>query len=334
MRICFGYYHTLSSFIEKDYKLLCRTHDVLLLNFRREFYKSVLAVANCDLTFCWFADVHSAVLTAIGKSLGRKSILVSGGYDVANVPELRYGAFQYSLPTRASARYALRNADRIVVVAPSLKIEAMRNAGIDGSTVEYLPTGYDPEFWNPGGMERRQRIVLTVAHLNSRTIALKGVDIFIAAAALVPDADFVIVGMMMDDVAQHLARISPPNVRFAGSLLPNDLKTTYRGAAVYCQLSRHEGLPNALCEAMLCGCIPVGTSTGGIPLAMDNTGEIVQPGDVEAAAAAIQRALDAPETNRAKARQIIATRFTLSKREEGLLNLIEELEGQETDPGP
>jgi glycosyltransferase involved in cell wall biosynthesis len=332
MRVCFAYYDSLSPFIRQDYDLLSRTHEVVLFNFRREFFKSLRTVANCDLTFCWFASLHSAYLTAIAKSLGRKSVLVAGGYDVASVPELGYGAFQYSLPTRIATRYALRNADRILVVAPSLKAEAIKNAGIDGSTVTYLPTGYDSGFWEPNQFERQRTTVLTVAHVNQQTIMLKGLDTVIGAASLMPDTKFVIAGALMDNAAQRLAHNSPPNISFAGLIPQTDLKELYQSAGIYCQLSRHDGFPNALCEAMLCGCVPIGTTAGGIPDAIGDTGELVAPGDTNGVAAAIRRALNASESHRDRARQCIATRFTLSRREQGLLSVIENLEEDEPEP--
>ena len=51
----------------------------------------------------------------------------------------------------------------------------------------------------------------------------------------------------------------------------------YRRAKVYCQPSRREGLPGALCEAMLCGCYPVVTGTGGMPEAVLRRLEATDP---------------------------------------------------------
>ena len=42
------------------------------------------------------------------------------------------------------------------------------------------------------------------------------------------------------------------NVEFAGFVPHDQLASYYQRAKVYCQLSAYEGLPNALCEAMLC----------------------------------------------------------------------------------
>jgi len=49
-----------------------------------------------------------------------------------------------------------------------------------------------------------------------------------------------------------------------------------------------EGLRNALCEAMLCECIPVGTERNGIPIAIGDAGFYVPYGDPVVTANAIQ----------------------------------------------
>lgn len=51
-----------------------------------------------------------------------------------------------------------------------------------------------------------------------------------------------------------------------------------------------EGLPNTLCEAMLCGCIPVGSEVNGIPLAIGETGFVIKKKDIREAKDAILKA--------------------------------------------
>ena len=58
------------------------------------------------------------------------------------------------------------------------------------------------------------------------------------------------------------------NVSLLPALDRKDLVTHYNTTSIYAQLSRSEGLPNVLCEAMLCGCIPVGSPVFGIPKAV------------------------------------------------------------------
>src|SRR5690606_39307412 len=63
-----------------------------------------------------------------------------------------------------------------------------------------------------------------------------------------------------DLILAHLRQTyrPPENVTIVGPRPREALPAEYGAASVYLQLSRSEGLPNVLCEAMACGCIPVG----------------------------------------------------------------------------
>ena len=99
----------------------------------------------------------------------------------------------------------------------------------------------------------------------------------------------------------------------------------YREAKVYCQLSCREGLPNSLCEAMLCGCIPVGSNVGGIPHAIGDTGYLVDYGNDEQIIRSIEEALQASPSQGISARKRIATLFALATREKQIVRIIEEI---------
>ena len=96
----------------------------------------------------------------------------------------------------------------------------------------------------------------------------------------------------------------------------------YRSSAVYLQPSRREALGSTLCEAMLCGCRPVGTDVGGIPTVIGDTGKVVPFGDVPAAVQALREALDAPEQYAGRER--IIREFSVAHREQELLSIIQE----------
>ena len=63
------------------------------------------------------------------------------------------------------------------------------------------------------------------------------------------------------------------------------LRKYFSTSQFYIQASRLEGLPNALCEAMLCECIPIGNSVFGIPSAIGNTGMLFEgPSEIKKSA--------------------------------------------------
>jgi glycosyltransferase involved in cell wall biosynthesis len=153
-------------------------------------------------------------------------------------------------------------------------------------------------------------------------VKLKGIDTFIKAAAFLPDTQFVVIGIG-GTALKMLQKISPQNVDFIPPISLEDLNSFYQKSKVYCQLSMREGLPNALCEAMLCECVPVGTDVQGITTAIGDTGFYVPYGDVKAAADAIMKALTSDKGKEARKR--IIEMFPLSKRENILKQRIENM---------
>ena len=187
----------------------------------------------------------------------------------------------------------------------------------------YVPTGYDAERWKPTGV--KVPVVLTVAVVGDETrIKVKGLDVLLEAAKRLPETRFVIVGVM----AEFAARLqAPENVSLHSLMEREKLLPFYQHAKVYCQPSRREGLPNTLCEAMLCGCIPVASNVGGNPTAVGDAGILFPAGDTDALVEALECALRMDEQASLKARGRIVSLFPREKREAELTRTVEGLFG-------
>ncbi len=293
--------------------------------------RAARAACSADVVFCWFLSVYGAVALLAGSLLGRRSVLALGGVDVARDRDLGYGL--WLSPWKSFlARRALRRADRVLVVAEHLRDEAVRLADYAGANIRYLPTGYDPGFWSPAGTSQpgaepglRGGKVLCVASAEDAVrLRVKGIDVLVGAARLIPEMSFLVVGV---DAALAGPLEPPPNVEFVPRMDRPQLLRYYRGAKVYCQPSRREGLPNALCEAMLCGCVPVATDVGANAHAVGDTGFITPSGDPAALATAIGRANGLPDDHGASARARIARLFSAERRRTGLLAIMKEITG-------
>lgn len=313
-----------TSFIGRDLSFLEQRYNVIKIidSGLKAIIKTVIAIRKVNITFTWFASTYSFWVVLLGKLFKKKSIVVIGGVDVADYKEINYGIWLCWWKS-ILVKYSLRNATKILAVDTSLIEEAKRLAKYDGENIVYLPTGYNPEEWYPIG--KKENFVLSVGVCEDEwRFVKKGFDKLIEAAKLIPDTKFVLVGIS-PDLKEKINRKVPQNVSLIEFLTKDELLTYYQKAKVYCQVSYTEGLPNALCEAMLCGCIPVGTNRGGIPKAIGETGFIVEYADVSSLVKSIKQALSTPDEYCTAARNQIIQNFHINKREAELTKIINQL---------
>ena len=125
----------------------------------------------------------------------------------------------------------------------------------------------------------------------------KGVDVAIAAARALPDADLLVCGTGPAGAALRRQAGDLGNVRFLGHLPQRVLARHIRDARAVVVPSRwYENFPYAVLEAQAAGCAVVASDVGGIPEQIDNgvDGLLVPPDDAGALRAALQRLLDDP----------------------------------------
>lgn len=305
-------------FIDIDFKIIAEFAEVkpLIKSGIKAIFSILWNVISCDVVFCWFGSVYAAAAVLCSRILRTRSIVVLGGVDAAALPEINYGIWLSPWKSRLLT-HGLRNADLILVVAPSMKDKIKQFARYDGANIEYLPTGYDTNFWKPGDVPK-EKFVLTVGHSDSETrLKKKGFDYFCQAAERMPETRFVIIGIERALLKSAGVNV-PANVETLPKMPQEELRRYYRRCKVFCQPSRSEGMPNTLCEAMACGCIPVGTEVDGIPTAIGDTGFIAPLGDIDALVEALKKALKADEALGLQARQRIVEQFPPERRINGL----------------
>jgi glycosyltransferase involved in cell wall biosynthesis len=151
----------------------------------------------------------------------------------------------------------------------------------------------------------------------------KGLDVLVKVAEGMFSTKFIVIGVLPHLLKDAQAGV-PPNVEILPYVDQPELLRYYQRAKVYCQPSFTEGLPNSICEAMLCECIPVGSRVGGIPTAIAEHGFLVPYGDVVALREAINKALQASESLGKQGREYISRQFPLERRETALVRIIRE----------
>ena len=284
-----------------------------------------------DAVVAWFADYHTALVTTHAARLGVPVLVPLGGYDAMRIPELGYGVFG-SRWRAGLARAALRRATVLLPVSGSL-VRSRNDFGGVGwqgidvfapghAPVALVPTGYDPQTW-PLGPADRAPSVLSVATVDSHTtFRRKGLDLLIEVARRMPDVPFEVIGLRIPE-SEVRDRYAPPrNVTWTSAVPREALAARYGAASVYLQLSRAEGMPNVVCEAMLCGAVPVGSAAFGIPDAIGDAGFVVPRAEPDAIAVTVRTALGAPAELRAAARAHVATWFPRERRRWALERLL------------
>ena len=102
----------------------------------------------------------------------------------------------------------------------------------------------------------------------------------------------------------------------------SELPAVLASHAYYIQASIAEGLPNALCEAMLCGCIPMGSNVFAIPHVIGDTGVIFNERSEESFVAAIQELVSRTDLTGERCRERIQRMFPVEARERDFVKAI------------
>ncbi|MEA2829167.1 MAG: phosphatidyl-myo-inositol dimannoside synthase [Actinomycetota bacterium] len=258
-------------------------------------------------------------LGLLGPRLGLPYAIVVHGAELT-VPARLPGARAVLAPVLARAR--------LVVAAggyPAGEVDRVTGGSVP---VVVVPPGVDTDAFRPLddaerktaradlGLPADARIVLSM----SRLVPRKGMDVLIAAAALLaptrPDLLVVIAGAGRDRPRlERLARHCRAPVRFLGWVSDADKPRLLAGADVFAMLCRsrwggleQEGFGIVFLEAAACGVAQVAGRSGGSAEAVvdGETGEVVaRPHDPVDAAAAIARLLDDDDRRR---RQGVAAR--------------------------
>ncbi len=311
-------------FIEEDHRILVRYFDVrkLIAEKLTALVKIPLYVLRSDVVFAWLGSVYAGYAVICSRLFGKKSVIVVAGVDASKDAEINYG--MWLSPWRSKIlRYAYRNADKLLPVDPFLEKEIKRLAEYDGRNIVMIAFGFDATQWPAG--ESKKDMVLCVASCDNRDrLRKKGIDKLFNAARMLPDVPFQVIGVHQR-ILVEVKSLAPPNVEIISYVPRSQLLPFYQKAKVYCQPSFTEGLPNTLCEAMLCGCIPVGTRAGGIPTAIADTGYLVEYRDQVGLVNALKQALASPSSDGRKARERMTTEFALKKRERLLVEVINDL---------
>ena len=309
------------TFLKRDYEILKSKFEVDLISGHSyiDYFKQWRSAKGYAVYFSWWGTSLHTVLFA--KLFGGKSVIVAGGHEVADVPEIPYGIFATTTLKKHIVRFVLQTADVVLPVSEVTRKAVLQHAKPKRLRVVY--NGVNTAKCKSEG--KKENMVLTVGTISQTTTKVKGLEIFVRSAEYLPDIQFVLIGQHKDiDSLEHLQTISPSNVRIHGYKPFEELLSYYRRAKVYVQVSLHESFGVALAEAMACECVPVVTKKAALPEVVGDTGFYVPYNNPKATAKAIAEALNAPNKGR-EARKRVKEMFSLQKRTEKLFEVINTL---------
>jgi glycosyltransferase involved in cell wall biosynthesis len=279
-------------------------------------------VVRADVVLGWFASWHTFFPITLAWLLRKPSVMIVGGFDTANMPEIGYGHQRGGL-RRWASRFIMRRARRLATHSRYSRDEIARNTPIPPELVTVLHLGVPDPFGSlPDGP--RERVALTVGAVGRDTLVQKGQRPFVEAAGLLPEVRFVLIGSHPDGAIEELRALAGDNVAFTDWLPEAELRAWYRRAAVYVQASRHEGFGLAVAEAMLGGCVPVVVDVTAMPEVVGDAGVLIPTPAPAAVADGVRRALALGPGAARQARERILREFPVERRRRALLALVDE----------
>lgn len=306
-----------------EYSFNAQNKKLLAFELLKQLLFLLLHLRRYQIFMIKFAGYWSFFPALITRISNKKTVIITGGTDCVSFPAFGYGNFQ-NKSLAAFTSFSFRHANHIVALHESMIFQEYNYDPKFGKTqgikafipdlktpYNIISNGYNPNYWKQTE-EKIPNTFITVAggiHTEKRRI-LKGIDLILEVAPWFPNCKFILVGASPSDLPEV-----PINVELIGFQDTDQLIGHYSRATYYLQLSVSEGFPNALCEAMLCNCVPIVSEVASMPYIVGETGFVLKNRNATTLKNVIEQALNADSHSLGKsARNRIAENFSEEKR--------------------
>ena len=334
-----------SSFIKSDIAILSDQSTIILntYNWRNKYFTPVFMVLQLlsllknirkvEVIVIEFGGYWALIPSVFGKLFNIPVVIILHGADCASMPHLPYGSLRKKL-LKLVCKISYHYSSILLPVSESL-IYTENNyndkniyQGINyhfpscTTKLKVLHNGLDTVFWSPISYTNKETNRFVAVFSESQFI-LKGGDLILKLAEQYPKYNFYIAGTKKP---HHIGE-NISNVHFLGRLTREELREEYRKSTFHLQLSMFEGFGLALCEAMLCECIPIGSSVNIIPDIIGNTGFVLDKKDVNQLIEIVEKAtfVENKSILGNKARERILAKYKYEIREENLQKIIKSM---------
>jgi len=316
-------------FVERDREILQKEYQVEIgisnklsnsgWNYLRIFMTTGWQVLRNDLVYCWFADYRARVGVFWARVMGKKAIVVIGGYEVRDII---YGEEAKAI----HFPYILRKADLLITVSDHYQKCLQEKFPEYAGKLKRIYNGI--VITDQGKTElKKENLVITVCSGNTDSrFKEKGLDLFIEAAVKLPSYQFAIIGAEGDLKKTISSKHNLSNLILVPALQEVELIKWYQSAKVYCQFSRHESFGLALVEAMAWQCVPVVRGIASLRERVGDCGYVLEPGDSQDVGTIIEQAANNNAEKGGMAAKRVMKLYDIKKRKEALLKCLREIE--------
>ncbi len=320
-----------SAYEVKIFDLKSTIKSTIPFRFILQFLFLLKNIWSADIMISRFVGYQTILPILFSKLTGKPVVCIMGGLECIKFPSVKTGS--YIKPFFGSVtKWCLKNATHLCPVHDSLILTDYTYQDDDYpkqgykyfvpdcmTPVTVIRNGYDASKWQPANYKIPNTFI-TVAHGidEDHLYRLKGIDLIMEIASSFPQCSFTVVGGKKEKLIQN----APSNIHFVGEVANDKLHDLLGSQEYYLQLSIIEGFPNALCEAMLCGCIPIGSNVGAIPEIINDEKLVLKRKDTQQLKPIIDFALTLDKKAAAvSARERIKNNYPIERRAGSFLEL-------------
>jgi glycosyltransferase involved in cell wall biosynthesis len=327
----FTFIQTEIKLLSDDYKIISKKQNwtnkyLLPLNLLYQLIFLLFNVRKVNTILVSFGGYWSYLPALVGKIFNKKVAIIVHGTDCVDFPEISYGNLRIPL-MKWFTKKSYQLADIILPVSESLVYT--ENNYYSDKTFQFgysyhlkniktpykvIPNGLIIENWKAGSHNKIEKTFITV--MTSDQIERKGAHLIVKAAKKLPNCTFYFAGT--DNIKG--IDILPENIICLGKLTPNELRDYYSKTQFYLQLSNFEGFGVAICEAMLCNCIPIVSDVNHLPTIIGDSGFVLMKRSSNMLVDLINVALKSDISDlEQKARKRIVNNFSVENRQRLLI---------------